>query len=589
MPRSTPPPWGRMINAYQRAIMGIFRRYGRLTPARLAEIGDSPAFTRAAGAAARDMVMSVVGINARSWREAAMRGTRSREIYRHLRTELRRTGAGDVIDQIVNDNAQLITSIPTAVAEQITAFAARAQQKGMRAGEIEAELRRRAPRLAASRIKLIARTEVSKAETAMTRARSERLDIPWYQWETSHDQRVRPSHRRMHNVLVAWNDPPSPEALVHERPVGRYAPGEIWNCFTGDVEAFSRSGVKTLWRAPYSGDLIRIDVEGGVSFTATPNHPILTANGWRAAGSLDIGCDLVRLLNTGRSAVEPDMSDGISTFEEMFAALARDHQNIALRRFGADFHGDVIRDEIDQVSIADDLTLECHSAPVHGFGDLMLAGTDGGIRGLIAGVALQMFGSYLSRIADQMTAFICGQTLHPDAIGFGPVSRHDVVGDEIFPHHCSLYSEMQRDSLLAPSVIEIEPPKFSRIDDMPHSRAERLLTAESGFGERIGKVTGPASFTGGDIAQGFSGDQALIRVTQKSVCKSSGGHVFTMETNDGWYAVTSAGIISRNCRCLALPLVSLDEVRWPAEVYSGGSITRMTRATFERRFLPRAA
>jgi SPP1 gp7 family putative phage head morphogenesis protein len=37
-----------------------------------------------------------------------------------------------------------------------------------------------------------------------------------------------------------------------------------------------------------------------------------------------------------------------------------------------------------------------------------------------------------------------------------------------------------------------------------------------------------------------------------------------------------------NCRCIALPLVSLDEVNWPHKVYVNGSITRMTRAQFER-------
>jgi SPP1 gp7 family putative phage head morphogenesis protein len=37
-----------------------------------------------------------------------------------------------------------------------------------------------------------------------------------------------------------------------------------------------------------------------------------------------------------------------------------------------------------------------------------------------------------------------------------------------------------------------------------------------------------------------------------------------------------------NCRCLALPLVSLDEVSWPRKVYYNGSIQRMSRAAFMR-------
>ena len=34
----------------------------------------------------------------------------------------------------------------------------------------------------------------------------------------------------MEGVLVNWNDPPSPEKLVGEKPVGNYHAGNIWNC-----------------------------------------------------------------------------------------------------------------------------------------------------------------------------------------------------------------------------------------------------------------------------------------------------------------------------------------------------------------------
>ena len=37
-----------------------------------------------------------------------------------------------------------------------------------------------------------------------------------------------------------------------------------------------------------------------------------------------------------------------------------------------------------------------------------------------------------------------------------------------------------------------------------------------------------------------------------------------------------------NCRYLALPLVSLDEVRFPARVYTGGRIKRVSRTRFEK-------
>ena len=83
----------------------------------------------------------------------------------------------------------------------------------------------------ARRARLIARTETSKATTALTQARAEELDLQWYLWRTSEDQRVRVSHRRMNNVIFNWKSPPAPEKLVGEKSTaGRYHAGNIWNC-----------------------------------------------------------------------------------------------------------------------------------------------------------------------------------------------------------------------------------------------------------------------------------------------------------------------------------------------------------------------
>ena len=88
-----------------------------------------------------------------------------------------------------------------------------------------------APKLAENRIRLIARTEISRAETDLTRARAERIGADWYQWATSEDQRVRKSHKNMDKVLVAWNDPPNPEVLVNEKSnAGHYNGGSTYNC-----------------------------------------------------------------------------------------------------------------------------------------------------------------------------------------------------------------------------------------------------------------------------------------------------------------------------------------------------------------------
>lgn len=52
--------------------------------------------------------------------------------------------------------------------------------------------------------RLIARTEVSKMQTALNEQRSRSLKSVCYIWRTSNDKRVRKSHRNMMNVVVFW-------------------------------------------------------------------------------------------------------------------------------------------------------------------------------------------------------------------------------------------------------------------------------------------------------------------------------------------------------------------------------------------------
>ena len=105
------------------------------------------------------------------------------------------------------------------------------EQQGERPELIAEYLKRRIPQLTQHQAALIARTETGKAATALTRARSEDLGIDWYQWESSRDSRVRPSHRLMQGVLVKWDDAPSPETLYGIRStLGHYNAGNAPNC-----------------------------------------------------------------------------------------------------------------------------------------------------------------------------------------------------------------------------------------------------------------------------------------------------------------------------------------------------------------------
>lgn len=191
---------------------------------------NSEPFNSFVYSAVRRMVTPIAVQNMRTWRMAAKKATRNPSLYRMLMREINQ-GLKSDIEMQIEENAGLIKTLPTDVAKKVTNDISDMALKGMRASEIAKVIREQTDKHSRASAKLIARTEVSKTTTALTKARCDNLDLHWYVWRTMEDgDRVRKSHRIMEGVLVNWNEPPSPEALAGEKSVGNYHAGNIWNC-----------------------------------------------------------------------------------------------------------------------------------------------------------------------------------------------------------------------------------------------------------------------------------------------------------------------------------------------------------------------
>ena len=191
---------------------------------------NSEPFNSFVYSAVRRMVTPIAVQNMRTWRMAAKKATKNPSLYRMLMREINQ-GLKSDIEMQIEENAGLIKTLPTDVAKKVTNDISDMALKGMRASEIAKVIREQTDKHSRASAKLIARTEVSKTTTALTKARCDNLDLHWYIWRTMEDgDRVRKSHRIMEGVLVNWNEPPSPEALAGEKSVGNYHAGNIWNC-----------------------------------------------------------------------------------------------------------------------------------------------------------------------------------------------------------------------------------------------------------------------------------------------------------------------------------------------------------------------
>lgn len=176
------------------------------------------------------MVTPLAARNYETWRKAARVSARSHFLYTVLMEELKQGIKKDIDSQIIS-NAALIKTLPSDTAQKVVRDIEEYALSGLRAEEIEKLIQDKTRQHSRASARLIARTEVSKTTSALTKARSEELGLRWYVWRTMEDgDRVRKSHRIMNDVLVSWNNPPSPELLVKEKDVGRYHAGNIWNC-----------------------------------------------------------------------------------------------------------------------------------------------------------------------------------------------------------------------------------------------------------------------------------------------------------------------------------------------------------------------
>lgn len=221
---------------YQAAIKGIVRRMRRKletasTPTQaitmLREMARSPTMDAAARMAAMAMATQVMQNGYRTWREAAAAGSKGTEIYYALTKELNKSNA---FREIIDRNAELIKSVPADATQALSRAMAEGYEAGVRPEDLKADIMNRFSDLAEAKARLIARTETSKAATALTRVRAQRIGAEWYVWRTSEDARVRSSHAHMDGVLVNWSDPPSPEKLIGMKDYGSYHAGEFPNC-----------------------------------------------------------------------------------------------------------------------------------------------------------------------------------------------------------------------------------------------------------------------------------------------------------------------------------------------------------------------
>lgn len=139
----------------------------------------------------------------------------SNEISDGLRDVMGSTPVGQVAQDIVYRQIQLMKSLPLEAADRVREIQSRAIEaviNGERPDPLYAMIFQSGD-VSNSRAKMIARTEIGRATGALTQARALAVGSEGYWWRIE-GAGTRDSHRKMKDKFVYWRNPPTLDSMT---------------------------------------------------------------------------------------------------------------------------------------------------------------------------------------------------------------------------------------------------------------------------------------------------------------------------------------------------------------------------------------
>jgi SPP1 gp7 family putative phage head morphogenesis protein len=484
-----------------------------------------------------------------SRRDVAQWNRVSATMSRALREEIATAPTGEALRRLLSEQVGLIKSLPREAGQRVHKLATEAKIATASRGEDLVQRILETGHVTESRAILIARTETARVASNLTQVRAQHIGSTHYEWMTAGDHDVRPFHKALNKTLQRWDSPPVCE------PTGERAnPGCIWNCFSGDTLVSSPSGVRRVWRSFYDGQIIGVQA-GGIEFLSTPNHPVLTSRGWVAVGALDEGDYLVQMAENAAFVSENDENNVEATFEQIsMSGVSRMHDAGPVE---FNFHGDIPQGNVDEIAFEFPLSGNVVAHEFERSRNLFFANAYGGVRDIVDRVRslYHISESRLSRFGDELNAAFSGHFGHADMIRFAPGSA---LGS-VFPQY-SRYDDTLEPVLFGDSKfthtrdIVGNDIVFRRVSNPVVRGPSRPYDLNTASPEFLAKIIGRAIEAPGGLRQAEARGHKFLRV-EKKFFREFKSHVYTLESGNGWYGITSARIPAKNCRCVAIPII----------------------------------
>lgn len=511
-------------------------------------------------------------------------------------------GQGDGLRELLDREQIRIKSIADSRLDELGRHLAAGAARGDSADTIAADITALLSNPA--RAQMIAATELARAVSAGTVDGYKQSGVTHAAWSTAYDLRVCPA--------CDANEAEGAHELGIPFTSGAVYPPQHPMCFPAGVVVTGPSAVAASSRR-YEGDLVTVVFADGQEVPVTPNHPVLTPDGWVAAGDLREGSQVLRARDPDRvtSLVCPDDRQAVSRIEDVAASL-RETGPVAtgfMPVSAEDFHGDGAGDyQVEVVSAAwhtvgnvvsevDEQRSERGLASAPGLAGVRsrdiptcdirhAASTKRLVRPLDHGAPLGRGGVLPAQLHCLRTVPSINAHLAQHSIDRRPL-QGVLVGDGLNRQAAKVVLNETVRGLLAapvghgavpecnsspdevlPECLAPDPTPFRALGDgesadiSVNRRIERV-----GVGDRaaLGKSGTPGVLdkrpladvgNGSALLDRFSGLVGIERIVQVRRKRGWVGHVYNLETSGGWYFAN--GIIAHNCRCALIPSVSAD-------------------------------
>lgn len=328
------------------------------------------------------------------------------------------------------------------------------------------------------------------------------------------------------------------------------------NCLPGDTLVLARDGISATSERRYAGQLVIIHTASGRFLSCTPNHPILTRDGWQSAHLLHVGDNVISDSGSEwEQAVLLDNHDGknvpvaIHEIARSFLELG-EVMTIEVPTTGPDFHGDGMHGEIAIIRSDGKLRLNFLATRTDHLGKFSLVWRNS--VGPIL-VCLRRLGTLLAGCYSASRCFMGGFDL-----AF-PLSGCHLLPFECFrcagvaPFNVVFRKDAGDDIAADPSGVEDRLFGHSRTVvrndlrgiDSKNVRLGSVFRAE----HPLNRLPAEAKLAD-ELRDGKAGPVFLDEIVSIDV-RDFIGHVYNLQTPSGHYS--AGGIITHNCRCAFVP------------------------------------